>query len=82
MKITFKSLPLCRENVRETVSKENVAELIDSLPLEEKTVLALYYAEELTVREIGAVLDIPESLVCQIGNQALGRLRTDVGQYG
>ena len=37
--------------------------------------LSLYYDEELNLREIGAVLEVSESRVCQIHGQALVRLR-------
>jgi len=59
-------------------TKKNLARMIDSLPKKEKTVLALYYYEELTMQEIGRVLSITESRVCQIHSQALGKLRTRV----
>ena len=48
---------------------------IDSLPEKEKMVLSLYYYEELTLKEIGAVLDLTESRICQIHSQAVLRLR-------
>jgi RNA polymerase sigma factor for flagellar operon FliA len=37
--------------------------------------MSLYYDEELNLREIGAVLGVTESRVCQIHGQALARLR-------
>jgi len=45
------------------------------LPEREKQVVALYYQEDLTLREIGQVLGVTESRVCQIHGQAIGRLR-------
>lgn len=48
---------------------------IDSLPEREKLVLSLYYEQELNLREIGAVLGITESRVCQIHGQSMLRLR-------
>ena len=48
---------------------------IDSLPEKEKIVLSLYYYEELTLKEIGAVLDLTESRICQIHSHAVLRLR-------
>lgn len=55
--------------------KEILGNLIDGLPESEKMVLSLYYYEELTMKEIGKVLDITESRVSQIHTQATLRLR-------
>ena len=46
-----------------------------SLTEREKLVMSLYYDEELNLKEIGAVLGVSESRVCQIHGQALIRLR-------
>ena len=51
---------------------------IDALPKREKTVVALYYQEELRQREIAEVLNVTESRVCQILTQAMARLRVHV----
>ena len=48
---------------------------IDSLPERERLVLSLYYEQEMNLREIGAVLEVSESRVCQIHAQALVRVR-------
>jgi RNA polymerase sigma factor for flagellar operon FliA len=53
-----------------------VAEAIEELPERERMVMALYYDEELTLKEVGAVLELSESRVCQIHGQALVRLRS------
>jgi RNA polymerase sigma factor FliA len=45
------------------------------LPEREKLVLSLYYDEDMNLREIGEVLEVSESRVCQIHGQALVRLR-------
>ncbi|WP_028471201.1 RNA polymerase sigma factor FliA [Neptunomonas japonica] len=52
-----------------------LANAIDSLPEREKLVLALYYDEELNLKEIGEVLGVSESRVSQIHSQAAHRLR-------
>lgn len=62
--------------LEEKDAKERIAALIDSLPEKEKIVLSLYYYEEMTMQEIGRVLSITESRVCQIHGQALGKLKT------
>lgn len=58
--------------------KSQIASVIDALPEKEKMVLSLYYWEELTMQEIGRVLKITESRVCQIHSQALMKLKGKV----
>lgn len=48
---------------------------IGQLPEREQLVLSLYYEQELNLKEIGAVLGVSESRVCQIHGQATVRLR-------
>jgi RNA polymerase sigma factor for flagellar operon FliA len=55
--------------------KELLARAIADLPEKEQQVLALYYFEELTMKEVGAVLGIGESRVSQIHSLAVVRLR-------
>jgi RNA polymerase sigma factor for flagellar operon FliA len=52
-----------------------LAETIAGMPEREKLVLALYYDEELNLKEIGQVLGVSESRVCQIHGLAIVRLR-------
>ena len=49
---------------------------IDELPEREKMMMALYYDEELNLREIGEVMGVTESRVCQLHTQAIARLRS------
>lgn len=51
---------------------------IEALPEREKMVMALYYEQELNLREIGEVLGVTESRVCQLHSQAIARLRVQV----
>jgi len=60
--------------------KKEMARLIDELPEKEKMVLSLYYWEELTMKEVGVVLGLTESRVCQLHNQALIRLKNKMGK--
>jgi len=60
--------------------KALVAKAIHQLPERHRLVLALYYQEERTLREIGAILDVSESRVCQIHTEAVHRLRAAVGK--
>ncbi len=54
---------------------EMLAEAILQLPDQQQKVLNLYYYEELTLKEIGAVMDVSESRVCQIHSAAMKKLR-------
>ncbi len=56
-------------------ARERLAEAIAELPERERTVVTLYYYEELTMREIGSVLGIVESRVSQLNHAAMKRLR-------
>jgi RNA polymerase sigma factor for flagellar operon FliA len=53
-----------------------LARAIEELDEKERQVLGLYYLEEMTMKEVGAILDIGESRVSQIHTAALIRLRT------
>ncbi len=55
-----------------------VIQQIENLPEKEKMVLALYYQEELNLKEIGKVLDISESRVSQLHSQAIKRIQSKV----
>jgi RNA polymerase sigma factor FliA len=56
--------------------KSLLASAIDTLPKKEQTVLSLYYYDELTMKEIGAVLGYTESRISQIHTKAVLKLRT------
>lgn len=56
--------------------KEILADAINRLPEREKIVITLYYYEGLTLREIGEVLGVTESRVCQMHTKAILRLKT------
>jgi RNA polymerase sigma factor for flagellar operon FliA len=56
--------------------REHLAEAIAELPDRERQILSLYYQEELTLAEIGAVIGVGESRVSQLRTQAVARLRT------
>lgn len=55
---------------------------VDKLPERERLVIALYYFEGLTFKEIGKVLTVSESRVYQLHTQAMGRLRTFLKDEG
>jgi len=52
-----------------------LAEILEDLPSNERMVLTLYYYEELTMKEIGSILEVTESRVSQIHSAALLRIR-------
>ena len=58
--------------------QELIAHAVDDLPERDRIVIGLYYQDELTLREIGEVLDVTESRICQIHTQAITRLRVSV----
>jgi len=58
--------------------KDAVAKSIDDLPEKEKQVISLYYYDELTMKEIGKVLNLTESRVSQIHTKAVLRLRVRI----
>jgi RNA polymerase sigma factor for flagellar operon FliA len=60
-------------------TQEELTEAIGHLPEKERRVVSLYYVEELTMKEIGKVLDITESRVCQLHTQAVLRLKGLLG---
>jgi RNA polymerase sigma factor for flagellar operon FliA len=60
--------------------KNILKEAIANLPEKEKLVVALYHYEELTLKEIGVVLDITESRVSQIHSKAILKLRAKLLQ--
>ena len=62
--------------IRLTELKGIIAKAIDTLPEKERLMVSLYYYEELTMKEIGVVLDITESRVSQIHSKAVYHLRT------
>jgi len=62
--------------VHQNEVKDILATAIDELPEKEKLVVVLYYYENLTLREIGEILDVSESRVCQIHTKVVTRLRS------
>lgn len=63
------------QQVVEQESVEELAAAIEELPEREQLVLALYYHEDLTLKEIGHVLQVSESRVSQIHTKAIMTLR-------
>lgn len=59
--------------------RELLAQAVAELPEQDRTVITLYYAEELLLREISAILGVTESRVSQIHTRALYRLNRAMG---
>ena len=59
-----------------------MAQHIENLPEKERLVISMYYSDEMTMKEIGKVLDITESRVSQIHSQAVIRLRNKLRKEG
>jgi len=87
----FEDVGLTEESIHETVAdtiptplermmsenfKENLAKGISMLPERERLVLALYYEEDLNLREVGEVMGVSESRISQIHSQAMLRLQS------
>lgn len=77
------SMPLVTplEGVSRDALKRSLAEAITQLPERERLVLALYYDEELNLKEIGQIIGVSESRVSQIHSQAALRLRSRLQEW-
>jgi RNA polymerase sigma factor for flagellar operon FliA len=64
-----------------TEIRDVIAEAIEKLPRKERTVVSLYYYEELTMKEIGDVMDYTESRISQLHTKAVLRLRGALRGY-
>ncbi len=62
-------------SLKTSESKQVIADTISTLPEKERLVISLYYYEDLNMKEIGAILGITESRVCQIHTKSVLRLR-------
>jgi RNA polymerase sigma factor for flagellar operon FliA len=65
-----------QESLASNEVKDRLTEAISSLPEREQLVVALYYYENLTLREIGEVLGVTESRVSQLHTKAVMRLKS------
>lgn len=61
--------------------QDALADAVAGLPERERLVMSMYYDDELNLKEIGQVLDVSESRVCQIHGQALMRLRARLTEW-
>lgn len=61
--------------------RTELTQAIGELPEREKLVMSLYYGDDLNLKEIGAVLKVTESRVCQLHGQALTRLKARLSSW-
>ncbi len=69
------SSPEISEILYDKEKKKCLARAIGSLPEKERLVISLYYYDELTLKEIGEVVGLTESRVCQIHSKAMFRIK-------
>ncbi|MCY1165703.1 RNA polymerase sigma factor FliA [Polaromonas sp.] len=55
--------------------RHRLVQAIEAIPERERLLLSLYYEQELNLREIGAVMEVSQSRVCQLHSQVISRLR-------
>ena len=63
------------EQLLDEQQRQTLIDAIEALPEREKLLMALYYQEEMNLKEVGAVLGVTESRVSQLHSQAVSRLR-------
>ena len=61
--------------------KAELVSIINQLPERERLVMSLYYEEEMNLREIGSLLEVSESRVCQIHGKALISIRAKMSEW-
>ena len=64
------------EELEDDNMRRILIQAIDDLPEREKLMMSLYYEKDLNLREIGEVMGVSESRVCQLHSQAIARLRS------
>nr|WP_218649969.1 RNA polymerase sigma factor FliA [endosymbiont of Lamellibrachia barhami] len=69
------------EGLQKDAFKQALADAIAGLPERERLVVVMYYDDELNLREIGLVLGVSESRICQIHSQATLRLRSRLTEW-
>ncbi len=62
--------------LRDKRFREALVDAIEELPEREKLLMGLYHEQDMNLREIGAIMGVTESRVCQLHSQAIARLRS------
>lgn len=73
--------PLPEEYIQKQEIKDILTKSIEALPEREKTVITLYYFEELTLKEISSILEVSESRISQLHTKAVSRLKGKLANY-
>jgi RNA polymerase sigma factor FliA len=69
------------ETLKNSRFRKALAIAIAELPEREKLVMSMYYEQDLNLKEVGAVLNVSESRVCQLHSQAVARLRAKLKDW-
>ena len=69
------------ENVTQEELKQKLQEALSNLTEKEQKVILLYYYEEMTLKEISAVLEVSESRVSQLHTKGLNKMKKVMGDY-
>ncbi|MDM7482764.1 MAG: RNA polymerase sigma factor FliA [Halomonas sp.] len=69
------------EQLLDEQQRHTLIEAIEALPEREKLLMALYYQEEMNLKEVGTVLGVTESRVSQLHSQAVSRLRARLSDH-
>ena len=78
---SFGSVINPQDSLNMSEARDVIAQTIDALPKNERMVVALYYYEELTMKEIGKIMGYTESRVSQLHTKAIIRLRNNLKDY-
>lgn len=69
------------EQIEKEELKQVLGEAMESLTEKEQKVIALYYYEELTLKEISNILEVSESRISQLHTRALQKMKVKMGSY-
>lgn len=69
------------KSVEQDEIKEKLGEALETLTEKEKTVVLLYYYEDMTLKEIAATLEVTESRVSQLHTKAIVKMKKVMGEY-
>ncbi len=70
-----------QQRIMATQLSESLGVAIEGLPEKERLAVTLYYYEELNLKEIGAIMGLTESRICQILSQAMTRLKVKMKPF-